>query len=100
MSQQTRDIAIRLAIGGGRGHVLALVMTTGLRLVVVGAAIGTLSSIGTNRLLASQLWHTSPNDAATLTAVIAIIAVVGAVACLIPARRAMRIEPMSALRQE
>ena len=75
-------------------------MTTGLRLVVLGAAIGLLSSLGTNRLLASQLWRTSPNDPGALTAVIGIIAVVGAVACLIPARRAMRIEPMSALRQE
>ncbi len=100
VSQQTRDIAIRLAIGGGRGHVLTLVMMSGLRLVVIGGAIGTLASVGTNRLLASQLWRTSPNDAATLTAVIGIIAVVGSVACLIPARRAMRIEPMRALRQE
>ena len=100
VSQQTRDIAIRLAVGGGRGHVLSLVLMSGLRLVVIGCAIGALSSVATNRLLASQLWRTSPNDAATLAAVVAIIAVVGVVACLVPARRAMRIEPMAALRQE
>lgn len=100
VSQQTRDIAIRLAIGGGRGHVLTLVLMSGLRLVLIGGAIGALSSVATNRLLASQLWRTSPNDTATLIAVIGIIAAVGVVACLIPARRAMRIEPMTALRQE
>ena len=100
VSQQTRDIAIRLAVGGGRGHVLSLVLMSGLRLVVIGCAIGALSSVATNRLLASQLWRTSPNDVATLAAVVAIIAIVGVVACLVPARRAMRIEPMAALRQE
>jgi ABC-type antimicrobial peptide transport system permease subunit len=100
VSQQTRDIAIRLAVGGEQGDILRMVLTRGLRLVGVGVALGLLSSLGTNRLLESQLWHTSPHDAVALSTVVALIVVVGVLACLLPALRAMRIEPMAALRQE
>ena len=62
--------------------------------------IGLLSSFATNRLLESQLWRTSPHDPAALSSVVALIVVVGVLACLLPALRAMRIEPMAALRQE
>ena len=68
VSQQTRDIAIRLAVGGERGDILRLVLTRGLRLVVLGAVLGLLSSLGTNRLLESQLWQTSPHDFGALAA--------------------------------
>lgn len=100
VSQQTRDIAIRLAVGGEQGDILRMVFTRGLRLVGVGVALGLFSSLGTNRLLESQLWHTSPHDAVALSTVVALIVVVGVLACLLPALRAMRIEPMAALRQE
>ena len=100
VSQQTRDIAIRLAIGGEQRDILRMVMTGGLRLIGLGVAIGLVASFGTNRLLESQLWRTSPHDPGALTAVLAVIGGVGVVACLLPALRAMRIEPMSALRQE
>jgi len=100
VAQQTREIAIRLAVGGERGDILRLVLTRGLRLVVLGAVLGLLSSLGTNRLLESQLWRTSPHDPVALSTVLAVIAGVGLVACLVPALRAMRIEPMAALRQE
>jgi len=100
VSQQTRDIAIRLAVGGEQGDILRMVLTRGLRLVGVGVALGLFSSLGTNRLLESQLWHTSPHDAVALSTVVALIVVVGVLACLLPALRAMRIEPMAALRQE
>jgi ABC-type antimicrobial peptide transport system permease subunit len=100
VAQQTREIAIRLAVGGERRDILRLVMRRGLSLVVVGAVLGVVSSVGTNRLLESQLWRTSPHDPGALAAMVALIAAVGFVACLVPALRAMRIEPMSALRQE
>ena len=100
VSQQTRDIAIRLAIGGEQRDILRLVVVAGLRLVAIGMAIGLLSSVATNRLLESQLWRTSPHDPAALSSVVALIVVVGVLACLLPALRAMRIEPMAALRQE
>jgi putative ABC transport system permease protein len=100
VAQQTRAIAIRMAMGGQRRDVLRLVVSTGLRLVVVGLAIGLLASMGTNRLLESQLWQTSPHDMLTLAAVITTIVLVAVCACWVPARRATRIEPMEALRHE
>jgi putative ABC transport system permease protein len=100
VSQRTREIAIRLAIGGEHRDVLQLVLGLGLRLVVVGLSIGLLASTATNRLLISQLWNTSPHDILTLAAVAATIGIIGLGACWVPARRAMRVDPMVALRQE
>jgi putative ABC transport system permease protein len=100
ISQQTREIAIRMALGGERGHVVRMVLRLGLQLVGVGLLIGVAVSLATNRLLESQLWTISPHDPLTFAAVIAAIVCVGMVACLVPARRAVRIEPMVALRHE
>ena len=100
VSQQTREIAIRMALGGQRGDVIRMVLRLGLTLVGVGLVIGVAASLATNRLLASQLWNISPHDPLTFGAAIAIVLTIGVVACLVPARRAVRVEPMAALRQE
>jgi putative ABC transport system permease protein len=100
VSQQTREIAIRMALGGERGHVVRMVLRLGLQLVGAGLIIGIAASLATNRLLVTQLWNTSPNDPATFGAVISMIVIIGALACWIPARRAVRVEPMVALRHE
>ena len=100
VSQQTREIAIRMALGGERGHVVRMVLKLGLKLVAVGLVIGVAASLATNRLLVNQLWKTSPTDPVTFVAVIGAIVVIGMVACLIPARRAVRVEPMTALRHD
>jgi putative ABC transport system permease protein len=100
VSQQTREIAIRVALGGERGHVIQMVLRLGMQLVGAGLVIGVAASLATNRLLVSQLWNTSPNDAATFAVVIAAIVAIGALACWIPARRAVHVEPMVALRHE
>jgi putative ABC transport system permease protein len=100
VSQQTREIAIRVALGGRRGHVVQMILQLGLRLVGAGAIIGVAASLATNRLLVSQLWDTSPNDPATFGAAIGIVLLIGILACWIPARRAVHVEPMVALRQE
>jgi putative ABC transport system permease protein len=100
VSRQTREIAIRVAMGGERRDVLRLVLGMGLRLVAVGVAIGLAASVATNRLLVNQLWKTSPHDIVTLASVVVVVAVIGLCACLMPARRAMRVEPIVALRQE
>jgi putative ABC transport system permease protein len=100
VSQQTREIAIRMAVGGEPRHVHRLVIRTGLQLLGVGIGVGLAASIATNRLLVSQLWDISPYDPATLVAAVTIILVIGAVACSVPARRAMRVEPIVALRHE
>ena len=100
VSQQTREIAIRMALGGERGHVVRMVLRLGLRLVCGGLIVGLAASLATNRLLVSQLWNTSPTDPLTFALVIGVILLVGLIACWIPARRAVRVEPMVALRHE
>ena len=72
----------------------------GLKLVGVGLIIGIAASLATNRLLVSQLWNTSPNDPLTFGVAIAAIITMAALACWVPARRAVRVEPMVALRHE
>jgi putative ABC transport system permease protein len=100
VSQQSREIAIRMALGGDRSHVLRMVFRMGLRLLGLGVAVGLAASFATNRLLVSQLWNTSPHDPATLLAAVAIVGIIGICACWVPARRAIRVEPIAALRHE
>jgi putative ABC transport system permease protein len=100
VSQQTREIAIRMALGGERGHVIQMVLRLGLQLVGAGLIIGIAASLATNRLLVNQLWNTSPNDPVTFGVAISVVVVMAALACWIPARRAVRVEPMVALRHE
>jgi putative ABC transport system permease protein len=98
VSQQTREIAIRMALGGERGHVVRMVLRFGLQLVAAGLILGIAASLLTNRLLVSQLWNTSPHDPTTFLMVTSVIVAIAVLACLIPARRAVRVEPMVALR--
>jgi ABC-type antimicrobial peptide transport system permease subunit len=100
VSQQTREIAIRMALGGESGHVVRMIVRFGLQLVAAGLVIGLAISFGTNRLLTAQLWNTSPNDPVTFAVVIALITVIGILACWVPARRAVRVQPMLALRHD
>jgi FtsX-like permease family protein len=98
--QQSREIAIRMALGGDRLHVLRHVFRMGLQLMGAGVVVGLAASVVTNRLLVNQLWKTSPHDPMTLVSVISIVVVIGMCACWVPARRAVRVEPIAALRHE
>jgi putative ABC transport system permease protein len=100
VSQQTREIAIRMALGGESGHVVRLVVRFGLQLVAFGLFIGVAISFATNRLLTTQLWNTSPDDPVTFAVVIVLMMTIAVIACWIPARRAVRIQPMIALRHD
>ncbi|HXW08109.1 MAG TPA: ABC transporter permease [Vicinamibacterales bacterium] len=100
VTQQTREIAIRLALGSERGHVIRMVLRFGLRLVGAGVMIGVAASLATNRLLQNQLWNISPFDPLTFTTAIGVVVAIGLLACWVPARRAVHIEPMVALRHE
>jgi putative ABC transport system permease protein len=100
VSRQKREIAVRMALGAARNDVLAVVLGRGARLLVGGIAAGVCTSLVASRLLRSQLWDVSPYDPLSLSSAVALIAVVAMAACSIPALRAIRIEPMTALRQE
>ena len=100
VSQQSREIAIRMALGGERTHVVRMVLRLGLKLVGGGLVVGLAVSAATNRLLVNQLWNTSPHDPMTLVAAVSIILIIGMLACWMPARRAVRVEPIVALRHE
>jgi putative ABC transport system permease protein len=78
--------------------VLGFVLRLGLQLVAAGTVVGLAASAATNRLIANQLWNTSPYDPLTLAIAVAVIVLVGLLACYGPAARALRVDPMAALR--
>ena len=77
VAQQTREIAIRLALGGERGDVVRMVLRLGMRMVAVGLGIGVAMSVVTNRLLQSELWGTTPTDPTTFAAAILVTLAIG-----------------------
>jgi len=99
-ARRTHEIGIRMALGAEHGDVMKLVLNMGLRLVILGVAIGLAASLGVARVIATQLWGVSPYDPVTLTTVPLLLLVTGLVACWVPARRAARVDPLVALRYE
>jgi ABC-type antimicrobial peptide transport system permease subunit len=97
VSRQTREIGIRMALGAERRDVLWMVSAMGLRLIALGVVVGLIASYAAARVLASQLTGVSRQDPVTLVAVIAIITLVGAAACIVPANRAAKVDPNDAL---
>ncbi|MBV8895415.1 MAG: ABC transporter permease, partial [Acidobacteriaceae bacterium] len=100
VSRQTHEIGIRMALGALRGNVIRLVLRTGFELVSIGMVIGLLASVGAARLIQQMLFGVSAFDPLTLGSVLCVLVVVGAAACLFPARRATKVDPLIALRYE
>jgi len=100
VSQRTQEIGIRMTLGAGEKTVLRLVVGEGVKLAVAGVAVGLAMSLGITRLLAGQLFGVRPTDPATLAGVSILLAIVALLACYLPARRAMRVDPLVALRYE
>ena len=98
VQQRTREIGIRIALGASTGGVQAMVVRDGLRLVVLGLAFGVVGAISVTGLLRGVLFGVEPTDPLTLASVAVILTVAAIVACLVPARRAARIDPQSAIR--
>lgn len=97
---RTREIGIRLALGAQRSDVLRLILGQGVRLAAVGVTLGLLTSLALTRLMSTLLFSVSANDPLTFASVALVLAIVALTACYIPARRAMRVDPMIALRYE
>jgi putative ABC transport system permease protein len=100
VSKRTREIGIRMALGAQRRDVLLLIIKEGAKFSFVGLALGVAGAFGGTRLLASQLYGVSATDPITYAAVAIVMTLVTLLACYIPARRAMRIDPLVALRYE
>jgi putative ABC transport system permease protein len=100
VSLRTHEIGIRMALGASAREVQGMVLRQGLTLAVLGLVAGTLAALALTRLLATQLYRVSPTDPETFVTVVAMLVAVSAVAAFIPARRATRVEPVVALREE
>ncbi|MCZ6837396.1 MAG: ABC transporter permease [Planctomycetota bacterium] len=100
VSQRTHEIGIRMAIGANKTDVLKLILHQGLKLTSIGLGIGLLLSLAVTRVLEVMLYEVSPSDPLTFVGITALLILVAAIAILIPARRAMKVDPMVALRYE
>ena len=100
VAQRTREIGVRVALGADARAVTNLVVGAGLRLAIVGVAIGTVGAVAGTRVLESMLYGVSPADPPTFIAITALVAVIALAASYIPARRAVRIDPTEALRAD
>ena len=98
VSQRTTEIGVRVALGATRAEVFRLVLSDGLRITVAGLIVGLAASVLAARWLGSLLFGIEPGDPLTFASMIALLLSVAVLACVIPARRATRVDPMVALR--
>jgi putative ABC transport system permease protein len=100
VGQRTQEIGIRMAIGASAGDIRKLILMQGLLPLAIGLAIGLAASLAVNRLLKSMLVNVSPSDPVTLVVASSVLILAALLGCFIPARRAMRVDPVVALRHE
>jgi putative ABC transport system permease protein len=100
VSQRTREIGVRMALGATPGSVVNLILRHGLKLAALGLAVGILASLGLTQLLKSILFEVSAFDPVSFGTVALALAAIGTLACWFPARRATKVNPMEALRAE
>ncbi len=100
VTRKTHEIGIRMALGAKPADVLGMVIAQGLQLTLLGVVIGVAAGFGLTRLISSMMYGVSPNDPFTFVTVSIVLIVVASLACYIPARRAMRVDPLIALRYE
>ena len=100
VTERQREIGIRMALGANRTDVLSLVLRQGLSTTVIGLVIGVAGAVGLTRLATSLLFEVKPTDPLTFGAVAGVITLVALLACVVPARRATKVDPIVALREE
>jgi putative ABC transport system permease protein len=100
VSQRTHEIGIRMALGAAPAQLVKQMLGRGVQLALLGTAMGSVASLGLARLMTSLLFGVSPTDPITFTAVAIVLMLVAIAACYVPARRAMRVDPIVALRYE
>ena len=100
VGQRTHEIGVRRALGAQPGDVLGLILSHGMKMVVCGVVLGLFAALGLTRLLSNLLYGVRATDIATFTAVAFVLAVVAFLACLLPAWRATKVNPLTALSHE
>ena len=100
VTRRHHEIGVRVALGAGRSSIVELVIKRGITLVALGLAIGLVAAFGLTRLLEGMLFNTVPTDPTTFVSVSVFFSLVGLVACLIPAWRALRVDPVVVLQAE
>jgi predicted permease len=100
VAQRTREIGIRVALGSSRGAILSIVLREGFELVLVGLVLGMVGAVSMQRAVASEIYGVRALDPLVLAGVMAVLAIVALAACAVPARRALRVDPIVALRSE
>jgi ABC-type antimicrobial peptide transport system permease subunit len=100
VTERTREIGIRLALGAQKSNILRVILQQGFQLAVAGAAIGIVCAVIVSHLMASLLYGVKPTDPLSFGGVAALFVGVALLACYLPARRVMKIDPMVALRHE
>lgn len=100
VAERTREIGVRAAFGASPRNILRLIMEQGMALAAIGVAIGIAGALAASRLLVTLLFGVTPLDPLTYAGVTLLLLSVAAIACYLPARRAMRLNPISALRHQ
>jgi putative ABC transport system permease protein len=100
VARRTHEVGIRIALGAGRRQVLAMVLRQGMQTITLALALGLVAAAAASRLLASQLFGVSTIDPVTFVGVPLLLALIALIACYLPARRASRVDPLTALRAD